>query len=75
MKLNRSKGKFMSSGGLLILINVVPSNLLVLMMSFFEIHVGVLPFVPNSFGKAMGIRQNTIFLSGKFSVNPKTKMV
>jgi hypothetical protein len=61
-KLSSWKGKLMSVGGRLVLINSVLTSLAIFMMSFFEVPKGVLEkidyFRSRFFGKVMTIRKN-----------------
>jgi hypothetical protein len=62
-KLSTGKGKMLTYGGRLVLINSVLSSLTMFMMSFFEIPKGILKKLASiglhSFGKGITIRRNT----------------
>jgi hypothetical protein len=74
-KLSSWKGKLLSSGGRLVLINSVLSSLPMFMMSFFRIPKGVLEkldyYRSRFFGKVVSIRRNIDWLNGVFSISLK----
>ena len=76
-KLNSWKGKLLSLGGRLVLINSVLSNMVLYMISFFQLPKGVLKnwiiFVRDSFGKVTVRRESTDWPSGVWFADPRTK--
>jgi hypothetical protein len=74
-KLSSWKGKLLSSGGRLVLINLVLSSLPMFMMSFFRILKGVREkldyYRSKFFGNAMSTRRSIDLLNGVFFINLK----
>jgi hypothetical protein len=72
-KLSSWKGKLLSSGGRLVLINSVLSSLPMLMMSFFRIPKGVLEkldyYRSRFFGNVTSTKRNIGWLSGAFYIS------
>ena len=77
-KLSTWKGKLLSYGGRLTLINSVLSNLSVYMLSFFEIPKEVLKklnFIDLDYSiKGMVVKENIDYLNGIYYVDQKNKM-
>jgi hypothetical protein len=76
-RLSSWKGKHLSLGGRLTLINAVLTSLPMYMMSFFSMPRGVLKkldfFRSRFFGKGTSIRKNIFLLGGTFLVYLKTR--
>jgi hypothetical protein len=78
-RLSSWKGKVLSSGGRLVLINSVLSSLSMFMMSFFRIPKGVWKSLtiigPDSFGNVMSTRRNIDWLDGVSCTNRRVSGV
>lgn len=76
-RLSSWKGKLLSLGGRLVLINSVLSNMVLYMISFFQLPKGVLIdwiiFDQDSFGKEIARERNIDWLNGVWFAVPKTK--
>ena len=71
------KGKLLSLGGRLVLINLVLSNMVLYMISFFQLPKGVLKSWiisdQDSFGKGIARKRNIDWLDGMLFVDQKIK--
>jgi hypothetical protein len=78
-KLSCWKGKMLSYGGRLILINSILSSLAMFMLSFYEVPRGVLQkldfYRSRFFCKVMIIRRNIGLLNGRSSIDPRMRGV